>query len=449
MNEFQSKLFENIKRQSSSKSIEPNKLSFAIAYSGGLDSSVLLHASLELLKVGYIGSLRAIHVNHGIYPDSNQWETFCENRCRQNNIPFFCQKFYLAKNNATSELDARKVRYQYFETIIEKGEYLLFAHHQDDQVETLLFRLFRGTGIRGLGGIPEKRHLGKGYLARPLINITRNEIKRYAKDFDLDWVDDPSNLESEYSRNFLRNEVIPLLEKKWPSVSKKLNQFSNLAKEQASILDEVAKQDRDALSQENNQLDCDSLLKLSKSRQKNLIHFWIRELDVVSPSYIEIEQLLSQLESKSSTSIRVKIGNGWARSYDGKLFYLTEEEPEPLTDSVVWNEFDLPIDLPNGIRIDTVEASNIKSNNQLMIRKPNVNEVVSIRPRVGGEIMTPSYRKHTADLKKIYQELKVPSWERKWLPIVYYNEKIVAVPGVFIVTEFHSTKNSIVFNLTK
>jgi len=433
MNQVQAALSDSIKqlnlRVSESSSAKPSIL---VAFSGGLDSRVLLHEIYQAYQSGLLASVRVAHVNHGLQKEADEWQTFCQMICEEYQLPFLTQKFHLSLENKNSEQAAREARYHFFEEVIQKDECLVLAHHLNDQSETLLFRLLRGTGLHGLKGMPHFRRLGQGYLLRPLLDIPRDELEGYAESYQLDWVEDPSNRTNDYSRNFLRNKVIPLLYDKWPQLDKSLLSLSQVATDQTSILDEVAKDDRALLLSNDQSLLIAGFRKLSIARQRNLLHYWVKDQSLLSPSKIEIEEVLNQLSTPLENSIKVKIGGGWVRSYNGKLYFCLLEEPKILTDEAIWNDLSVNLLLENGVELTVSDDDPTREINGLKIRPPLENEVVRVLARSGGESATPSHRRHSTELKKIYQELKVPPWERTWLPIIYYNDLLVAVPGVFV-----------------
>jgi len=426
-----------------------------IAYSGGLDSSVLLHAAVQLKNQKKISELSAAHVNHGLQSHADEWQNHCEKICEKWQLPLKTTRLNLTDKNQLSEADARDGRFQFLEQLVENGQMILFAHHLDDQVETLLFRLFRGTGMHGMSGIPEARNFGKGRALRPLLKFSRQELLNYAKQHQLKWIEDPSNRQSEYRRNFIRNDVLSLIRSKWSSVSQSIAQFSNIAKQQVEILDEVAEQDLLDLHINLESLCLNKLIDLSLARQNNLLHFWVRRITNQSPSFGEIAEVFKQLDFSTGVivdpekSIKVKVGSGWIRSYNQRLYFCSNEEPEPLKKSKVWMNLKEPLELENGLSVSSKTVKNITSENEFMIRKPEADEVVTVRPRVGGEVVHPSYRQHSTELKKIYQELKIPPWKRKWLPLIYYDDQLVAIPNMFVNKNCVTEKNGIVFGLSR
>jgi tRNA(Ile)-lysidine synthase len=435
---------------------QPSKPALIVALSGGLDSSVLLHAAHQLYLDKHLSSVRAVHANHGLQIEASEWSNFCRTVCSDYGIPLITEQLELAEKQESSEAAARNARYQLFESVLLPGEFLATAHHADDQVETLLFRLFRGTGLHGLTGMPKSRVLGKGSVIRPLINFTRKQLEQYAERFQLSWVNDPTNQESHYSRNFIRNKVIPLIATKWPQLQRTLINFSNLAAEQTEILQQVAEQDLQISAETKNQIDCQKLIELSRARQKNAVFYWLRINTGISPSATNIEQIVGQLSAASKKSIKIKIGNGWVRSFKNWLFYCSSDEPEVFEKAVVWSDLDKPLSLSNGVTICISKSLNPNINisrpiknhlTTLPIRAPKDNEMVTVCTRHGGEVARPSYREKSTELKKIYQELEVPPWQREWIPLIYYNDDLVAAVGVFVSRDFCADTSGLVFKI--
>ncbi|MGM0572056.1 MAG: tRNA lysidine(34) synthetase TilS, partial [Pseudomonadota bacterium] len=193
-----------------------------IALSGGMDSVLLLHVAASL----YAGTdrLSAVHVNHQLQPNADQTERFCQQVCGELGVPLDIRRVVVrsrqgaGKDTGGIEEAARHARYQVFEDILVPDELLLMAHHGDDQAETVLFRLLRGTGVAGLGGMPGSRPLGEGLLYRPLLAFSRGELQAWATEKGIDWVEDPSNTDERFDRNFLRQTIMPLLKARWPSL---------------------------------------------------------------------------------------------------------------------------------------------------------------------------------------------------------------------------------------
>lgn len=198
-----------------------------VAYSGGLDSSALLYL-MNNLKKEFFFELEAIHVNHNLSKQSLDWENHCINFCKRLGIPLIVKNIKVKKTKGGFESNARKARYIAFKDAVKKNEQILLAHHADDVAETFLLRLFRGTGIDGLEGPVKKRKLGKGYIIRPLLDFSKQDLTKYISENKISYVDDHSNFEVTQDRNFLRNVLLPKIEERWQNVSNRINRTTNI-----------------------------------------------------------------------------------------------------------------------------------------------------------------------------------------------------------------------------
>ena len=195
-----------------------NAKAWHVALSGGLDSTVLLHLLVQLRQIHSLPPLAAVHVHHGLQVAADAWPAHCQALCDALSVPL--QVFRVqVQAGASLERAARDARYQAFVAVTQAQEVLLTGQHRDDQAETVLFRLLRGTGVSGLAGMPHQRTLGEGHLCRPLLDVSRAELEVYARAHALTWVEDPSNTQTDFSRNYLRHEVFPALTKRWPQAT--------------------------------------------------------------------------------------------------------------------------------------------------------------------------------------------------------------------------------------
>ena len=208
-----------------------------VAFSGGLDSTALLFLCNKALKQKKISNLKAIHINHNLSKNSDDWQQHCESFCRSNNIEF--ESFVVEVPNLRSSIEsqARQARFKIFESLLDENDQILLAHHRDDVFETILLRLFRGTGVDGLSGLNEKRSLGKGEIIRPFLNLSKSDLEIFVHKNDLPFVEDDTNLNNDFDRNFLRNEIIPSLEKRWSKLPERAALTSLTAKKKKLSLD--------------------------------------------------------------------------------------------------------------------------------------------------------------------------------------------------------------------
>jgi len=384
-----------------------------VGFSGGLDSTVLLHALAQLqLPV----QLRALHINHQISPNADAWQIQCANFCAQYSIPFHTEKVRVENTGKGIEDAARVARYAVFEKNLALHDYLLTAHHANDQAETLLLRMMRGTGPRGLAAMAATRVLGAGFLARPLLQFTRAELEAYAHTHQLRWVDDESNLDDDYDRNFLRNQVMPLLHSRWPEFKRKWQQTTELCAQQETVMEEIAREDllnaHPIAERVGQSIDLNKLLALSPARQQNLLRYWLRSLNHTTPEQLHWQQISQQLFfGRDDAQARVAWGNVALQTYRARLYVL-------------------PVQLPEMKLQFELVASDKKP--RLKTDLPELH----IRYRAGGERCKPAGRTHSQTLKKLLQEYELEPWLRDKVPLVFSGDDVVAVGDLWVCAEF-------------
>ena len=402
--------------------------SIIVGFSGGLDSTVLLYSVCSLARKGLLRSnIKAIHVNHGLNDSCEEWESFCKRICLAYNVDLEVKNLEgLSKEpRLYSEGFLRKERYREFESTLDQDSVLLLAHHLDDQIETLLLRLNRGAGMRGLSGIPERRSLGEGTICRPLLNFDRNSISEFAKKEGLQWIEDSSNAETCIDRNFLRSEVLPKIESRWPNYRESWYKSLTLINEACLAEEKQAQQDIVCLTHRSSEsIDLTELVKLSPERQRGVLKYWCLANKNVELSWNKLHQIVSQfLPAAIKTSTNFKIGGYKLSSFRGALHIVPTEELELL--GCTWNvEESDEIALQNNGVLKVKEVGNGG-----ISLKPNC--LLDIKYRKGGEVLkTAEGRSKT--LKKILQEAGVQPWERARIPLVYQQEELISVVGICV-----------------
>lgn len=292
------------------KSVDPKK-NIVVAYSGGGDSTALLHFCHELKQAKVItGSLSAIHVNHSISSDSQAWENHCSEFCGQRQIPLIIKKVIVESNGAGMESAARQLRYEAFEQELELSDQLLLAHHADDVAETVLFRLFRGTGVEGLQGPMPKRVLGKSWMLRPWLDVPKIDLSNYLEAHKLEYIEDESNQNNELDRNYIRNKILPIIANRWPKAAQKIQQTSGFAA-QHSIVMESLLADKLGDAVRSSMLSRDLLLGLEGHVCEAAIRFWIKANDIAAPNQKILHEIMKAfIRSTPSTSTLVN----WSRA---------------------------------------------------------------------------------------------------------------------------------------
>lgn len=416
-----------------------------IAYSGGVDSQVLLHALYQLVSENkVVNTLRVIHVNHGLSDNAEHWESFAQQECAKRNVPIYIERVNVEnKPQHSLEALARDARYKAIKDTVSDSTIVVTGHHNDDQAETFLLALKRGSGVKGLSSMQRETNLGKAVLARPLLVVSRADIEQYAQDNQLSWIEDESNDDKTFDRNFIRHDVMPVITGRWPSFLKTLNRSTEHCQESSQLLAELALQDLELCNANNTRLSISPLLELSSARFNNVIRFFLEQHDCLMPSRSQLIELRQQLLSDGDKSPAVKVGEHWMRRYREHV-YLTPElidvsnyEQEIAFDDI--EESSVNIELPQ--KLGTLVFSQSKNIDETSIT-PNKHNILIAPPKVGQSITLsfkhtnpsclPEYRQKSRPLKKVLQELYIPIWERKRLPFLYYDNELVAVLGHFV-----------------
>lgn len=396
-----------------------------IAYSGGLDSQVLLDV-LATLRDDYPElQLTAIHINHNLSLNASLWSQHCQTECDKRNIQLLSKQVNASVKIAkhSPEEIARKLRYEAFAEILPNGACLLTAHQANDQAETLLLQLFRGSGVKGLAAMPSITSFAQGFLLRPLLPYTRNQLQAYADQQHLSWIEDESNFDTQYDRNFLRHNLFPQITQNWPGIIAALNRVAKHSAETSYLLDEIGAADLLTIGNgETNFLSISKLLALHEYRQRNVLRYWIEKHKFPTPSAIKLQQIeQTVLRCRSDATPRVNWHGAEVRRYQDNLYVMTPILPHDNTIQLPWN---LASPLPLPANIGTLIAM-IGNLNPTISR-----DKFSVRFRSGGETIVLAKRKHHHTLRKLMQEWQVPPWQRNRIPLVYYEDELIAVVGL-------------------
>ncbi|AWT10813.1 tRNA lysidine(34) synthetase TilS [Stutzerimonas frequens] len=391
-----------------------------MAFSGGLDSTVLLHALVRLAERRALPPIRAIHVHHGLQVAADDWPAHCQQVCDRLGVALEIVRVQVIPG-ASLERAARDARYQAFAARLGEDELLLTGQHRDDQAETLLFRLLRGAGVRGLAAMPGVRSMGRGSLVRPLLDVSRAELEDYARANGLSWVEDPSNQRLEYSRNFLRRQVLPLLQQRWPRAASSLARTAALMAEAQHLLDELAQQDL-AVAQADIDFDwlnlpslaLAPLRELTPARQRNALRHWLaaRTLAPDEDHWAGWECLR---DARADATPRWRLAGGELQRSGERVWWLPEGWLASVGGPVDWLDPSVELQLPG--------------NGSLRLEGAPLIGRLQIRYRTGGEVMDVSGRGRR-DLKRLLNEAGVPAFARGRLPLLYCDEQLVAVANL-------------------
>ncbi|MBA4502796.1 tRNA lysidine(34) synthetase TilS [Marinobacterium marinum] len=393
---------------------EPDVRRWVIAYSGGLDSSLLLELCARLALPQ---PLLAVYVDHQLQAVSADWGEHCRQHCRRLNIPLTVVK---VSPESSSEAAARSARYAAFETLLGKGDCLLLAQHADDQAETLLLRLLRGAGVAGLSGMPERRGLGRGTLLRPLLDQSRARLEIAAAEQGLVPIIDPTNAQDHYARNWLRLHVLPLLKGRWPAVLQRCLDTTELMHDADVLLRERAEEDWAQCRLGESGLDIERLRALGPERQRNLLHFWLHRLAGQRLSRQRLQNLLDSMLSERADAEPVECLKGQQlRRYRQGLYLLPDPVPTIEPDTRVWLRAGQALNVPHGRLGWQRAARGLPDGLELQLAY-----------RQGGERLRPMGRGGSVTLKQLLQEAGVPPWLRPIHPVLWSDGQIVAVPGL-------------------
>ncbi|MHB1950303.1 MAG: tRNA lysidine(34) synthetase TilS [Acidiferrobacteraceae bacterium] len=409
----------------------PRTTAFAVAFSGGADSSALLHALAGMPRDQ--APVRAIHIDHGLHAEAHRWAEHCERTSAALGIPCVTGRIEAAAlPRLGREGSARAARYEALRTMLADSEVLLTAHHEDDQAETVLLQLLRGSGISGLAAIPHSQPFGRGWLVRPLLGVPRAELRRYAERHGLSWVEDPSNSDCELRRNHLRHRVLPLLEERWPRSSAALARAARRARDAQKVLAEVAGADlARALDPARGALQVRVLRDLSPERLANLLHFWITQAGAAC-SESQIRRLGAWILGEAGSS-RISWAGIDIRRYRG-LVYRLASCPSTGFAPLTW-DLRAPLALPAlGLTLIPVPRT---GDGLACERVPEV----EVRLRRGGEVCRPRAAKHHRRLKKMLQDGAVPPWERERLPLLFAAGELAAVADLWVCEPFAARAN--------
>lgn len=429
--DFETKFFRKITNllQQNQDPQFPNR-KIAIGYSGGLDSSVLLALMVQFSRKNDI-SLVALHINHSLSPNADAWQWHCHNVCQNSGIGFAHAKVFVAQDGQGLESAARAKRYSALGRLCHQNEVglLLLAHHLDDQAETMLMQLFRGTGLRGLAGMDEFNYaptlLGtdKVLIARPLLEYPRAGLEDYASFRKIAHIEDESNQELRYQRNAIRHLLMPVIEQLAPNFSERLFRTSQHIRSANSLLDEFAKADL-AVCQHEHALRVDYLKTLVSDRVNNVFRHWLTSKHIKLPSTAKLQEILSQLlNAREDARVTIPHENVVLHRFDGLIFVVALDKNEPFSGQIRYrwkgesSKYFPELKGTLLFKVGSIGVSiDLLLNNDLLIMR-----------RQGGERLRLAKNRPSRDMKSHFQSLKIPFWQREYLPFIYLNGQLFFV----------------------
>lgn len=413
---------------------------FCVAYSGGLDSHVLLHALTALVKQHPNWRVRALHIHHGLQAHADNFVLHCQRVARDLNIPIQIEKLNLTiKPGDSVEAVARQARYQMLYQALSDFENLLTAHTGDDQVETFLLQLMRGAGVKGLSAMPVKKISGSHVLLRPLLNFSRQDLLHYATAHQLSWIEDQTNNALRFNRNYLRHEVMPILKQRWPSLLTTVSRAAMHCHDASTLLDELAD---DILRIPSETLSIDLLLPLSPAAQRNVLRRWIERLGYPLPTREQIEQIRHTVIAANEKAIPLV---HWAgadlRRYRRQLYLmqpLAEHDPHEILKWDLQQELVLPKDLGR-LQVTPTFGKGLS---------PIIDvSQLTVRFRQGGERIR-LHRGQRKELKHLMQAFAIPPWQRSRVPLIFLGEELIAIVGYAVSVDYEATSEETGWSIT-
>lgn len=384
-----------------------------VGLSGGLDSSLLLTLAAEACR-RHPRPLRALHVHHGLQAAADDFEAQCRRVCSRLGVPLYVVRVNVDRESGLGlEGAAREARYAALARRVGEGETLWLAQHRDDQAETFLLAALRGSGVRGLAGMPSRRDWQGRYLVRPLLGVSRRTLEAEAARYGLDWCEDPSNVDTTLDRNFLRRQVLPLLTMRWPRAGEALAQSAALAGDAEVLLEALAEEDLARLSTSPDSLPVAGLVALDVARRRLLVRHACRRSGLPAPPARRLETLLDQLRARPDAEVALAWPGAEARVWRGRLYLMAPVVPLSVDWEAEWDGA-LPLATPTGSLVGG------------LAHETGPVERLTVRPRRGGEALRLA-RRGRRDLKRLLQEAGVPPWRRGRLLVVHHDETVVAV----------------------
>ncbi len=403
----------------------PDAEKAVVAYSGGRDSHVLLHAAVNNAGL----PVRALHVAHGLQAAAETWPQHCAVVCKSLGVNLETIHAAVETSGAGQEAAARTARYTAFEHQLQPKEILILAHHADDQAETLMLRLLRGTGLRGLGAMPVQRSVGQGELWRPLLGLNSDCLAAYADKHQLQWVEDPSNSDPQFDRNYLRLNVMPALKSRWSNVATQLGAAARRASEAERLLQQLLEPQLKALCATDGSLSCDGLLAVSSVHQRHLLRAWLAKFCDQPPSESQLRSAQRDvLNARRDADPCLHLYRATLRRHRDHLYWVPDIIVAELK-THDWVELGKPLDLG-------VEHLSFDSDFGRKLVVPEGSQV-QVRFRTGGEHMR--LRGGERSLKKLLQDCGVPSWQRYRTPLIYIDDELAAVWNYSVAMKFDKT----------
>lgn len=406
---------------------------FLLGYSGGIDSTVLLYKLIEIKKK-YKIQIRAIYIDHQIHLESKKWGLHCKKICKKNNIPFIYKKIFLNIKKKNIEAQARHKRYKMFHKNLKPKEILLTGHNLNDQCETLLLAIKRGSGPKGLSGIAHKKKFFNNYIIRPLLNFSRKKIKKWAQLKKIEWIEDKSNQDISYERNFLRHQIIPLFVQKWKYFLKSCLRTTKLIYTEHQLLKKFIQPILKKNLFQKNILKISDIKKMDKNIQFFIIRKWIHLQGMKMPTLKFLKSILKNIiYNKKKINPKIKFQNYEIWNYRNKLI-LKKSTSDIKKYIIFWHNIKKKLILPKKNGYLKIKNKNTKKD-VLNVRAPKKKQLVNIRFDTDQKIQVSKKIKKFKKIKELFNTFKIFPWKRKKIPLLFYDNKFISAIGIFSTQE--------------
>ncbi|TAN07456.1 MAG: tRNA lysidine(34) synthetase TilS [Rhodanobacteraceae bacterium] len=399
-----------------------------VAFSGGPDSTALLHALAPMPEARERG-LRALHVDHGLHAESAGWAHRCAVFCKTLNVPLTVLHVTVRDAHGEGlEAAARRARYAAFAESLHEGEWLALAHHRDDQIETVLLKLLRGAGPEGLGGMRVLRPLASGFLWRPLLETPREILHNYLKEKEIEAIEDPANADPRFARNVLRRELLPRIRGHWPHAAASILHAARLCRTAADYIDADAQAALSNLRRDTDSLDAEGWLSLPEALHAPVLDAWLHARGLSAPPDASRAELARQAAQAAIDRVPVIAWpNAEVRVWDGRLHAMPSLTPVPARWQAQWNG--APLVLPDGCGTLMLHATNKTTTPATGVR---IDPPLTVRFRRGGERIKPAGDAHTRELRDLFQQARMPPWLRERCPLIFEHGELIAVADLWI-----------------
>ncbi len=413
--------------------LKPSRL--IVAFSGGVDSRVLLELAAQYAQTHGI-ECRAVHVHHGLSENADYWVEQCQTWCNALSVSLAVERVSLDIDSGESvEKLARDARYNAFQKHLSFGDVLITGQHIDDQLETFLLALKRGSGPKGLSSMAKVMSLGEAFIVRPLLSVTRSDIEASAHDMDLTWVEDGSNQDLRFDRNFIRHQVTPTLTERWPSFRESVSRSAQLCAEQELLLDELLESHFQQALGDSQNLSIEALSQHSDLLRARLLRMWLSHCNQPMPSQKQLKLIWDEVAcAQADANPKLVLNDAEVRRFNHQLYLV--RETKDLSDWQSHLSMGESVTLPDGLgelRLNSAlsdGASNNRDVQSFSLSDTNATLRVIFNPE--GLSAHPVGRGHSRKLKKLFQEYQVPSWLRRRTPILMDGDRVIAVLGLFV-----------------